>query len=198
MDKSIITNICKQCSAGFRRKPSRQHELFCKPECKSEWLLTDDAFFSKVNKNGETMQHMETPCHEWIAGTFNVGYGCFRRDGKSKLAHRVAWGIANGSIPDGDGYHGTCVLHRCDNRKCVNPEHLFLGTAKDNMRDMIKKGRDARIKGESCSFSKLNEVRVKIIRSAHPLISGVELAKVFGVTPSLICSIRKRRVWKHI
>lgn len=56
-------------------------------------------------------------------------------------AHKVAWEIANGPIPEGNGYHGKCVLHRCDNPACVNPGHLFLGSHDDNMADMLAKGR---------------------------------------------------------
>lgn len=84
-------------------------------------------------------------CWEW-AGSRRNGYGQFfvGRVGRkqiSKRAHRVVWELMYGEIPPGEGYHGTCVLHRCDNPGCVNPGHLFLGSARDNAEDAAAKGR---------------------------------------------------------
>lgn len=80
-------------------------------------------------------------CWPWVGGSLNEGYGCIRlgsSHGRIVLAHRAAWAIANGPIPD-----GLFVLHHCDNPPCCNPAHLFLGTHQDNMDDMVAKGRQS-------------------------------------------------------
>lgn len=75
-------------------------------------------------------------CWPWIGSLYRTGYGNVRIRGKTYRSHRVAWAIAKGVIPA-----GLCVLHKCDNRACCNPEHLFLGSLKDNITDMYRKGR---------------------------------------------------------
>ncbi len=97
-------------------------------------MSTEDRFWSKVGKGGEG------DCWEWKAGRFGNGYGHFTttRAGiqSGHRAHRFAWVLATGPIPE-----GLCVLHKCDNRPCCNPQHLFLGTDLDNARDRDQKGR---------------------------------------------------------
>lgn len=76
-------------------------------------------------------------CWNWTASLGTTGYGQFHWNGRPAKSHRVAWELANGPIPD-----DLCVLHSCDNRRCVNVRHLWLGTKKDNTHDMLSKGRN--------------------------------------------------------
>lgn len=112
-------------------------------------------------------------CWEWLAGkSGGSGYGAFGMmlPGKSGYmvsvqAHRAAWMIYCGPIPE-----GMCVCHHCDNPGCVNPDHLFLGTRKDNTQDMIAKGRHiegARIRGERLRGRKMPDEQKAKIRAAH-------------------------------
>lgn len=85
-------------------------------------------------------------CWLWTGHRDPKGYGQIAAGGYRGghlPAHRVSWELAYGPVPLGDGYHGACVLHRCDNPSCVNPQHLFLGSHLDNMLDMKRKGRAA-------------------------------------------------------
>lgn len=117
------------------------------------------------------------------------GYGQIHKDGKTAYAHRVAYEIANGPIPD-----GLFVCHSCDNRKCMNPEHLFLGTYLDNIGDMVGKNRHAH--SATNGHAKLSAEQVRGIRQA--VGTQKELAARFHVTPSLISMIRSGRIWKHV
>ena len=103
-------------------------------------------FWSKATKE-------ENGCLEWNLGRDRAGYGVACWDGKHESSHRVAWKITHGEIPE--GMH---VCHHCDNPPCINPEHLFLGTAIDNMRDCAAKGRNnkgKKLDPKTCKLVKL-------------------------------------------
>ncbi len=139
-----------------------------------------ERFFAKVAVR-------ENGCHEWTGCLMPNGYGQIHRDGKTAYAHRVAYEIAYGST---DAY----VLHKCDNRKCVNPSHLFAGSFTENMADMVTKGRQAR--GDRNGRRKLSSVEVQQIRSEIGLHR--EIATKYGVTPSLVSMIRSGRIWRNV
>ena len=130
-------------------------------------------------------------CWLWTGAVNKNGYGKVKIERKHLTAHRWSWMIHKGSIPD--GLH---VLHRCDVPGCVNPEHLWLGTNKDNDADKRAKGRHfvQPIHREA----KLTDEQVQEIRRLHGKESIVGLAKKFGVHHSQISRIQNRKVWKHL
>jgi hypothetical protein len=128
-------------------------------------------------------------CFLWGGAVYRKGYGKFCVEGKLRSAHRVAWKLYNGPIPD--DLH---VLHKCDNPVCVNPAHLFLGTNADNMRDKDEKGRTP--KGEKHGSAKLTEDAVLDIRTRR--MSQVAFARLYGVSPQAIHSIQHGKSWAHL
>lgn len=140
------------------------------------------AILSRVVRNGT--------CLEWT-GAIRSGYGCLKVGEKIVSAHRYSYEIHIGKIPT-----GMMVCHRCDNKKCINPNHLFLGTAKDNVRDAIQKGRHHTPigyqfkKGIDNPNSKLREgQKEEIIRMRKNGMELREIAKLFGIDHSRVWQI---------
>lgn len=140
-------------------------------------------FWAKVDKSGE--------CWTWT-GDRVYGYGrVFTSNGRVK-AHRLAWAVANNKTPG-----ALCVLHSCDNRPCVNPAHLRLGTNADNNADMVERGQQVR--GERNGSAKLTEANVREIRALNGTgLKRREIGDMFGLADSTICAILKGRKWKHV
>jgi hypothetical protein len=130
-----------------------------------------------------------TPCLEWKGSLDTSGYGLIRVGKSLKKVHRWAYETKVAPIPN-----GLLVLHHCDNRKCYNVEHLFLGTLQDNINDRNAKQRQAR--GER-NRHKLKEVEVRDILN-RPHAQACDLAAQYGVSVSTIYTIRKRKSWKHV
>ncbi len=131
----------------------------------------------------------------WMGGLNYAGYGRLSAGPKAGyiLAHRVAWELKHGGVPD-----GFFVLHHCDNPRCVNVDHLFLGDHSINMRDKIAKGRGA--KGERIAQSKLAESEVREIRERYAKggIDQYQLAKAYGVTQGCISRVLSGKDWRHV
>jgi hypothetical protein len=127
-------------------------------------------------------------CWLWVGSKTHFGYGQLYNHKDKRhphRAHRLSWEIHYGDIPD-----GLQVLHKCDNPGCVNPEHLFLGNQKDNVRDAIRKGRA--VKGNS----KLDNELADNIRKDYMIVkSQRKLAKIYGVHQSLICLVLNNKIW---
>lgn len=199
MHKFTAEDRAKSIATRKRKATEREATL-------REW------FWSMVSKS--------EGCWTWTGQHTRAGYGHISFMGhRWRYAHRVAWELSNGPIP-----HGRLVCHRCDNPGCVRPDHLFLGTQADNMRDMVSKGRNASSKGtarlphgdshwarlrpervrrgEQVNKAKLTAEEVLAIRAGYQRGRGntnqVVLAKQYGVKQAAIWNILAGRTWKHI
>jgi hypothetical protein len=149
-------------------------------------LSVDERFWDKVS-----LGH-PGGCLVWGAKKTRNGYGQFSINRKHFGAHRISYELCVGTIPA-----GAHVLHKCDNRCCVNPDHLFLGTNTDNVRDREAKGRGGAISGEDHYLSKLTKEAVDEIRSSKGTgITQRQLAKKFNVTPPAISCVLRGITWK--
>lgn len=123
-------------------------------------------------------------CWEWTGAKTKAGYGVVRHDGENIYAHRFSFYLKNGTLDK-------WVLHECDNPPCCNPKHLFQGTVTDNTADMVVKDRQ-----NPFGKKKLTPDQVMVIRSSTEKLADV--AGKFGITPSTVSMIRKRKIWRHL
>lgn len=185
---------CKHCGVEFRTISNKQ--VYCSDDC---------SFLDRLKKIDET------GCLEWQGNVNNQGYGVLRAfsGGVRKMvqAHRYAWERVNGKIPD-----GLCICHKCDNPRCVNVEHFFLGTRFDNNKDKALKNRAGKRvftdeerqtyslmnRGERSKTSKLKEEDVLHIIAMKGKISQRTLAELYGVSRSCIQGIHGGRNWTYL
>lgn len=157
-----------------------------KPWTREQWVA---GFFNKVQKTES--------CWNWIGLTNNKGYGIINRHHSHRMtvASRVSWEIHRGPIPE-----GIFVCHHCDNPLCVNPDHLFLGSQTDNMRDCVKKGRlnVADHRGKQNPFSKLTDSDIRCIRSLANSLTQQAIADRFGIKQCHVSKIVLRQSWNHV
>jgi len=145
----------------------------------------EERFWAKVDKRGPD------ECWEWVGAKNSGGYGSIRDGEKTVHAHRISWELHNRSIPG-----GLWVLHHCDNRGCVNPEHLFLGNCQANTDDREAKGRGGDFQGEANGQAKLTEEEVREVRDL--IIRGYsqrKIAKMYGVVQQTIGCINTGKSW---
>ena len=143
----------------------------------------NERFWAKVDVRGPD------ECWEFSGTRERCGYGQIKVKGRMLMAHRVSWELICGEIPD-----GLKVCHSCDNRPCVNPHHLFLGTQSDNIGDAFNKGRINNV-GVNHPRAKFTEDQVLAIRS--DLRTNTEIAKEFDVSAATIWAIKTKANWRH-
>lgn len=156
-------------------------------------LATINRFWAKVEKTSS--------CWFWRGRNNGIGYGRLSFGQKSLYAHRISYELAYGTIPE-----GMYVLHRCDTPPCVNPAHLFLGTAADNTADMVSKGRDAmtahperHVRGEQHPFAKLSHAIVDKAKKEYAAgdTTFAILAATYGVGKSTMREAVRGHTWGH-
>jgi len=178
-------HICQNCYSELKRNNIKIVKNI---------VTLNDRFWSKVDKKGED------ECWNWMFSKFPNGYGQFKLYDIMVGAHRVAYELTYGKI-----LNDLFVLHKCDNKKCCNPKHLFLGTTYDNMRDMHRKGKwksgnhngHTYTRGELNGNSKLTIEQVKLIRSSYndKLYSKSELSVIYKVGITQISRIINNTRW---
>lgn len=151
-------------------------------------------FLKHVDKKGPYCIALRSRCWQWKGGQIR-GYGGFRLDGKLTGAHRVSWKLFKGPIPD-----GLCVLHECDNKLCVNPDHLFTGTQKQNSENMVGKNRHAA--GTKHPLAKLDNDKVRYIwKTYRPYTKGSgtgAIAAKLGVSRRAVRNVLNRQSWTGV
>ncbi|MFA5572537.1 MAG: HNH endonuclease signature motif containing protein [Candidatus Bathyarchaeia archaeon] len=190
-----IECTCAVCGAKFKKWPSILKDgrgKYCSKDCYYKSLMTpaEDRFWQNVDKKGED------ECWNWT-GCFCTGnYGTLSVNKRQTRAHRYAWELHNGSIPE-----GLIVLHSCDNPACCNPNHLSVGTPKDNTQDMLCKNRRHDNKGTKNANAKLTENSVQAIRGLYkysPRFTQAKLGELFGVALSVVNRVINYKIWKHV
>lgn len=148
-------------------------------------------FWASVDKHGPIHPTLGTRCWLWKGHKLKGGYGKLGR----AMTHRLSYELNVGTIP-----FGISVLHKCDVRHCANPNHLFLGTQQDNLKDMRNK--DRQVRGEDQGLSKLTEDQVRIIRQRYRRYSHQHgtgaLAREFGVAHVTIYRVVMNTRWRHV
>lgn len=198
---------CAFCKKEYYKIPSRKRERYCSYKCgrdsttgiysvRSFWLkATAEEKMDAIKKSFEEKVIKKDGCWGWSGGLFEDNYAVIRIFRKTEKAHRASWLIHNGEIPK-----DLWVLHKCDVRSCSNPDHLFLGTAQDNITDMMNKKRNKQVFGQSHGQSKFTENQVIEIRQLlnNNITTIKEVANKYKVAYSTISNIKLNKSWKHL
>lgn len=181
----MTTLVCPICKRAFDVQPSvvNKGRIHCSHACRMKQRERD--FWAMADTSSD--------CWIWQGSKVGMGYGKTSWKSKCMRAHRLAWELVNGPIPN-----GLFVCHRCDNPACIRPDHLFLGTPTQNVRDMVKKARHSH--GEASAKAKLTENDVREIRRRYQprKVSLSQLADEYGVDTALVHRIVQNKIWTHV
>lgn len=186
---NIFANKGKYCSKECSKRPVRQKKFLWENATPEEGIeRIKKSLYSNIKKN-------ENGCWEWTGNLYPNGYAKMgiTINGSRLLGHRASWIIHNGAIPS-----DKLILHRCDIRQCVAPEHLFLGSQSENSRDMHAKRRG--MLGDTHVNSKINAIQareIKILLRDKQLSHG-QIAEKYNVSRANISQINLGKNWKHI
>lgn len=198
------TSICETCGKKYkwRRINAGKVPRFCSFSCRTyvglktrtkNSELSQDENLERIKKSFKKHVVIQDGCWDWKGIVEWTGYAKLSIRPPIK-AHRASWIIHKGPIPK-----GLIVCHTCDNRKCTNPDHLWLGTHKENIQDRMKKGRCNTPKGIQLKVSKVNEQQVKEIKCQ--LKNGLtcsEIGRQYKISRKIISRIKNGDTWKHI
>lgn len=179
----------KFVAKGYCDRHYRHFKKHGKPIKTIRDSLEIDRFYSKI-KIDDTSE-----CHEWTDALCPWGYGMFRPKGQKQVkAHRYSYALKHGAIPD-----GMYICHHCDNPKCVNVQHLFLGTALENNKDKIDKNRHNSPKGVNHFRVKVSEQCViEVKKLLKEIKSPTKVAKQLNVPVHFVENIKYKRTWNHV
>lgn len=188
----VEEEMARRATARLQWIKTKGRKPKVKKPCKA--APTKEEVLNRIRSKSVSAKH---GCIEWTKGLNAYGYGIFRF-GKEQLIHRVIWRIFMGDIPE-----NYCVLHRCDNRKCLNIEHLFIGTKADNSADCVSKNRqDKKLNPDDVRWIRDYAENRKILYPSGklriPFRTIPYLCDRFGLTYRSIQKIIRRERWKHI
>jgi hypothetical protein len=183
-------NTCEVCGGPCAHRSQRCARCY-RQSIALRFGSASSRLWALVDKHGPVPAHVPElgPCWTWTASCLKSGYGQMSIAGRKTMTHRLSWELAHGAIPP-----GLQVLHRCDNRRCVRPDHLFLGTDLDNRRDAMLKNRHN--SGERHGHAKLTWAIVGDMRARHAAGQGnVDIGRLYGVDKKRVWAITSNKAW---
>ncbi len=186
---------CEKCGKVFKwKRPKHQGPAkLCSNKCKPKYYSEKESLDHQIKMYNERVVKNTEGCWGWTGTTDSTqGYSRIRNKRKNISAHRISWIIHRGEIPEGKQ-----INHHCDNRRCTNPYHLYLGTQQENDADRMKRNRQA--KGSRNAAAKLNEQQVlEIKKNLKQGFSYKEIQEIYHISNATVSNISTEKNWKHV